>query len=303
MDPLALRVANLLVGNEPTEAGLELTLLGPSLRFTSDALIAICGGDLLPRVGESSVPAWRPIWIPSGSELHFGAAVAGCRAYLAVAGGLEIPLVLGSRGTYFRAGFGGLDGRPLRAGDYLATRPASPLVVQRGLTLARQAAKRSIAATTWWAKPSAAVVPDTPTIRVSPGRQFHDFSDDERQTFLSSEFSVTPDSDRMGYRLQGPAVRTKPARELISEAVTVGTVQVPPNGQPVILMADSPVTGGYPKIAQVASVDLTILAQLRPGSKLRFELIPTVEAWNLYRQREAELIKLNCAIAMRWDLA
>jgi antagonist of KipI len=299
MDPLALRVANLLVGNDPADAALEVTLLGPTLRFSADAVIAICGGDLAPRVHESDVPLWRPVWIRSGSELRFGAAAAGCRAYVAVAGGFDVPEVLGSRGTYFRAGFGGLAGRPLRAGDCLITRPASPQAVHRGLRLAQQAGGHPIASTTWSSGNTLAAYLDSPTIRASAGRQFDDFSNEEQDKFFSSEYAVTVNSDRMGYRLAGLPLRAKTEKELLSEAVIPGTVQVPSNGQPIVLMADCPVTGGYPKIAQVACVDLPVLAQLRPGAKVRFRLITISEAESLYREREAGIVKLRCAIALQ----
>ncbi len=303
MDPLALRVANGLVGNEPGDAGLEATLVGPSLRFAVDTLIAICGGDLSPRVNEAVVPNWRPVWIRSGSELRFGGAAAGCRAYIAVAGGFDVPKVLGSRGTYFQARFGGLDGRPLQAGDRLTTRPASLSAIHCGIFLAERAGASPIASTAWWAGSTLADYQDGPTIRVSAGRQFDDFSADERNKFFSSEFEITANSDRMGYRLAGPPLRSETGRELLSETVTAGTVQVPPNGCPIVLMADCPVTGGYPKIAQVACVDLPVLAQLRPGAKIRFRQITISQAQTLYRERERAMARLRCAIASQRDTA
>jgi antagonist of KipI len=302
MDPIALRVGNLLVGNEPGAASLEMTLMGPTLRFADDTLIAICGADLSPQLDHVKIPGWRPIWVRGGSELRFGSAVTGCRAYLAVAGGFDVPEVLESCSTYFQAGMGGFEGRAIRPGDLLKTRTrgargwlAMPLHASR---VPRRSLGTSCT-TTWHVTPALAGYTEKPTIRFCPGRHRERFSESVLADFCSSEFEVTSQSDRVGYRLSGPPLASNLSAELLSEAVTTGTIQVPPNGQPIVLMADCPVTGGYPKIAQVAGVDQPVLAQLRPGAKVQFREIKIEEALALYRDREIELTKLQCALELK----
>jgi antagonist of KipI len=298
MDSFALRIANLLVSNEEHEAVLEITLSGPSLLFEHDALIAISGADLSPSIGDQTVPAWRPIWVRAGSQLDFGAPVRGCRAYLSVAGGIDVPLVMHSRSTYLRAKLGGLEGRPLANGDRIPFRSESRQAFEMMKGLAERAIDRPFHSTSWFACTDLPGYTDHPTIRVMPGGQHEWFTEESQIAFVSEEYRVTPQSDRMGYRLSGPSVRFRLRRELISEAVTFGTIQVPADGQPIILMADRPTTGGYAKIAQVATVDLPILAQLKPGSKIRFQQISIDEAQSLYRSREALIQKLRCGIRL-----
>ena len=303
MDTLALRIANLLVDNEPAEAAIEVTLVGPTLRFLKDSLIAIAGGNLSPQVddfsGWADVPMWRPVWIRAGGLLRFGNAVAGCRTYIAIAGGIDVPEILGSRSTYFQAKLGGLDGRALRAGDRLATKTISPTAARLAASLAGEAGWNSLVATRWHADPHLASSSEGPTVRVTAGRHFNHFPEPERERFFSTEFEITANSDRMGYRLAGPPIQLATRREFLSEGMLPGTIQVPNNGQPIVMMADCPVTGGYPKIAQVAIVDLPVLAQLRPGSKVRFERISVTEAAGLYRAREEDIVRLRCGLAFR----
>jgi antagonist of KipI len=297
MDPLALRISNLLVGNEQYDAVLEITLSGPALLFEQDALIAITGAHLSAAINGQAVPLWRPNWVRQGSLLEFGAPISGCRAYLSVAGGFDVPLVMHSRSTYLRARLGGFDGRPLQTGDLLNLRSASSFVSQQLQSMSERGSGRPFVATDWFAGLDLADYTDNPTIRVITGGQYDWFDDASRETFVSEPFSITSQSDRMGYRLAGPTLRFIQPRELISEAVTMGTVQVPPEGQPIILMADRPTTGGYAKIAQVATVDLPALAQLKPGAKIRFLMISVEEAQELYRSREAMMRRLGAGIA------
>jgi antagonist of KipI len=218
MDMIAARLANLLVGNAEDAALLELTLLGPEIEFLSDALIAVGGAEF------AGAEPWRPLKVVAGQRIKFGAAVKGCRGYLAVAGGVAVPVVLGSRGTYVRAALGGLEGRALRAGDVV------PLNA-----VARTAAEH------WWVDPR--VLPEygpNPTVRVVRGAQAEEFGDD----WLGAEWKVTPQADRMGMRLAGAALVRTGGRELPSSAVAPGTVQVPPDGQPIVLMADAQTIGG-----------------------------------------------------------
>ena len=299
MDPLALRIANLLVANDEGEAALEITLSGPSLVLDRDSLIAITGGELSPTIDGQPVPAWRPVWIRGGSRLDFGAKISGCRAYLSVSGGFDVPLVLHSRSTCLRGKFGGFQGRPLQTGDTLPLRPPSRRATERTICLANEADGRPFQSTSWYAGSDLQEDSNNPVIRVVAGGQFDWFPDESRQAFFSEEFQVTPQSDRMGYRLAGPPLAFRQSRELLSEAVTMGTVQVPPNGQPILLMADRPTTGGYAKIAQVVTVDLPILAQVLPGSRIRFQAISLAQAQDLYRSREAMIQRLRCGINLK----
>lgn len=297
-DALALRIANLLTGNEENVAGLEATLAGPQLEFTQDALVAVCGGDLAPNVNGSRLPMWRPVWIRKRSLLTFGNARTGCRAYLAVAGGIDVPLVLGSRGTYLRAKLGGLEGRALQTGDVLRVGSASPYAIAMSQRLKAEAEDRPFASVLWSAGSNLADYAAELVLRVIPGNELEWLTDESQAAFFHNSFQVSPQSDRMGYRLAGPKLELREERELISEAVCHGTVQVPPDGQPIILMSDCATTGGYPKAAHVATVDLPVLAQLKPGDPLRFQPVSVPQAQDLYRAREAMIEKLKVGIAL-----
>jgi len=298
MDPFALRAANLLVGNGEGEAALEITLDGPALKFHRDALIALCGGDLSPSLDGAPVPMWRPVWVREGGVLRFGVPGLGCRAYLAVAGGFDAALVMGSRSTDLRAALGGWKGRRLQAGDVVGFRPPSPLSerIASRLTARLDPGQRSAAAP--W-RISADLTPRygrNPAVRALPGPEWERFDAKAREAFWSGTFSVSPASDRMGYRLSGPALRLAEPFDMISEAVSFGTVQVPPDGNPIVLMADRQTTGGYPRIAQVIAVDLPVMAQVSPGRNVRFRPVALEEAEKLLLVREAELLKLKAGI-------
>jgi antagonist of KipI len=294
MDCLSLRVANLLVGNHEQDAVCEITLRGPSLLFEEAAVISICGADLSARIGEQPVLGWRPIAVYRGSILEFGESRQGCRAYLAIAGGIEVPLVMGSRSTFLRAKIGGLEGRAVEAGDVLKIN-SRPTAKQEQSDDAHGSC--SIEATNWCV--SQLLVPSGNVVRVMRGDQFDRFTAESQDRFFAADFQVTAQSDRMGYRLAGPKLHLSDPRELVSEAVVAGTVQVPADGQPIILMADHPTTGGYPRIAQVATIDLPILAQMKPGERIRFQEIALEEAQDLHRQCQRTLIKLKCAVALK----
>ncbi|MCL6452965.1 MAG: biotin-dependent carboxyltransferase family protein [Alicyclobacillus sp.] len=287
MDAVALQVGNLLVGNRPGAAALEMTLTGPRLSFADDALVAVTGLGLMPMVDGREVPRWRPVFVAAGSTLSFRPMAEGCRSYLAVAGGVDVPVVMGSRSTYLRAGMGGFQGRALQAGDEIQWGERSS-VAEAALAHLRRSGSGSAAA--WFPAPS--VLPAyraEPVIRVLPGRHTELFTEESRKAFTSQWFQLTSQSDRMGYRLQGPTLHLANPVDLLSEAVTAGTVQVPTDGNPILLMADRQTTGGYPKMAQVASVDLPVLAQLRPGSRIRFEWLALADATRLLRAQQQEL--------------
>ncbi len=299
LDPLALRLANLLVGNDENAAALEMILVGPQLRFEGDSLIAITGAEMSPTIAGASLAAWRPVWVRRGSELSVRNAAAGRVAYLAVAGGCETPPVMGSRSTYLQAGIGGVEGRSLRAGDVLAMGPPSSWAGSVMHCLALEAGSRAFAATAWQAGANLARYDASPTIRVTAGSELDWLTVESQSCLFSDAFRVTSQSDRMGYRLSGPRLMFSAAREMISEAVSAGTIQVPPNGQPIVLMADRATTGGYPKAGHVAAVDLPVFAQTRPGARIRFQRISIDEAQRLYRTREAAIARLQCGIALR----
>ncbi|MFC6221853.1 biotin-dependent carboxyltransferase family protein [Hymenobacter artigasi] len=295
MDALALRVANLLVGNAETAAGLEITLLGPRIFFETDHLIALTGAHLSPTLNGQPVGRNRAVWVAAGAELAFGPAVAGCRVYLAVAGGVAVPLVLGSRATYLRAGFGGLDGRALRAGDVLPV--GEPLPLGTRLTQSLASPGRAWVQARFTPDPTLCPTPrPAPIIRAVPGPEYAQFSAASQRAFWREPFAITPAADRMGYRLQGPKLERPAATELLSSAVTLGTVQVPAGGQPIVLLADHQTTGGYPRLAQVISADFSALAQARPGQQLRFEEVALDEAQALYLAQERQLLALRRGI-------
>ena len=307
MDALALRVANLLVGNAETAAGLEITLLGPRIRFEADHLLALTGAQLAPTLNGRPVGQNRAVWVAAGTELAFGPARAGCRAYLAVAGGAAVPLVLGSRSTYLRAGFGGHEGRALRAGDELAVGEPSDLsarLLQRlvgpDATSAASHAAAGTVASGFTPGPDLCPVPAAqPGLRAVRGPEYVQFSPASQHAFWAEPFTITAEADRMGYRLSGPPLQRLAETELLSSAVTFGTVQVPAGGQPIVLLADHQTTGGYPRIAQIVSADFSGLAQARPGQPLRFREVSLAEAQVLYLAQEQRLRALRQALGYK----
>jgi antagonist of KipI len=286
MDTLALRLANILVGNSLNEAVLEITLLGPKLKFHEDKLIAICGSDFAAMIDGSLVPNWRPVLVKKDSVVEFAHAQNGCRAYISIAGGLDVPNVLGSRSTYLRAGIGGYKGRTLQKGDYLETKEPKANSLERFDLLANKNEESPFITTDWYIGKNILPLYEDKTVRVIRGPQFKQFTEESRRCFFEQAFQITPQSDRMGYRLTGTKMELEQPVELLSEAVTAGTIQVPSDGQPIILMADRQTTGGYPKIGFIASVDLPILAQRKPGEKIQFKEITLQEAQQAIIKRE-----------------
>lgn len=297
MDEWAHRLANLVVGNDGDAATLEITLQGPTLRFAEPALVAVCGAELAARVERTPLAHGRPVLIRAGAQLEFRALERGCRAYLAVRGGIRVPPVMGSRSTYVRAALGGLEGRALRKGDALPIARYAPGWYP-ALDAAMQNGSVPCVSARWSVGPTATNAALHP-IRVIAGPQWELFSQESRALFLGAEFRVSVNSDRMGYRLSGVTIKPRRAVEMISEAVAFGTVQVPPDGNPIILMADRQTTGGYPKLAQVAAVDLPRLAQTRPLERLRFELVTLAEAQHEYLERERELARIRESIDLK----
>lgn len=297
MDPLALRIANLLVGNNEREAGLEITMVGPEVIFDSPSLFSICGGDLSPRLNGFPLPPWKTVYAQKGSQLQFGKLKQGCRAYLAVAGGLDVPLEMNSRSTYLRAGIGGYQGRALRAGDVIPTGSPSSRSLYLMEKLRREEGEASCVVSRWSAAQD--VLPSyspEPTIQVIEGEEFHLFDEESRRCFFNEPFVLLPQSDRMGYRFSGSTLKLKEEKEMISSAVTFGTIQVPAGGNPIVLMADRQTTGGYPKLAQVISADLPLLAQVNLGGKVRFRHISLREAQKQYIIQELAIKTLRSGL-------
>jgi antagonist of KipI len=270
MDPWALRAANRLVGNDDTDAGLEITLIGPEIRLEADHVLAICGSRFDADLDRSETPHAAAFVARAGQMLRLGKSREGARTYVAVRGGIDVPKVLDSRSTYLTAGWGGFAGRALRADDVLPVAPANGIARPRRLrSLESYCSEQSL--------------------RVIIGPQEEAFSSGGLGAFLSSTYRVSPRSDRMGLRLEGPPIdRIRPA-DIVPEGLAAGSIQVPADGQPIILAADRPVTGGYTKIATVVSADLARVGQAKPGDRLRFVAIDVAAARALWRDREAVL--------------
>ncbi|HSJ13203.1 MAG TPA: biotin-dependent carboxyltransferase family protein [Longimicrobiales bacterium] len=302
MDAAALRLANLLVGNPEGAASLEVTLIGPTLELAGDVLLSVTGADLSASLDERPLAPGRMVHACAGSQLTFGPRATGCRAYVAFAGGIAVPPVLGSRSTYLAARLGGMRGRALVSGDVLPI--AEPGACSRALAAAVGRGRCAPWRPAAFAGDTAAVgnAEDAIEVRALRGRHFAALTSPARGVLLGGDaewFTVSGASDRMGYRLEGPALALEEPLELISEGVAFGTVQLPPDGAPIVLMADRQTTGGYPRVLEVASVDRRLLAQARPGTRVRFREISLDEARRVYIAREHELARLADAIALR----
>ncbi|OZI30363.1 hypothetical protein CAL29_20215 [Bordetella genomosp. 10] len=288
MDEWAHRVANILVGNDETVATLECTLAGPVLEFREERLIALCGADMRASLDGLPAPLNEPLLVRRGAVLAFGECRRGARLYLAVRGGFDVEPVMGSASTFARGGFGGFVGRALAKGDRLPLRAADP-GYPRARRLLVQSGTPFVSAALFDLPPR-----ETPeAVRAMRGPQWQAFTEDARAAFTSTPFTVDTQSDRMGYRLRGEVLKLEQPLEMISEATAFGTVQVPPDGNPIVLMADRQSAGGYPKIAYVATVDLPVLAQALPGAALRFAIVEMEEAQALYLAQAAELAALR----------
>lgn len=298
MDTYAMRLSNIIVGNEENEGVIEITLVGPSLKLEKGTLFSITGGNLSPTINDKSVPMGRPIYLNKDCILKFGACKTGCRSYLAIAGGFNVPLVMDSKSTYFRGKLGGFKGRPLQKNDILSVGVKS-ITSSKIIKKVQEFKNEDIfCATSWYIKNFMMQNTDSTTIRVFEDRQFSYVSEGSKSKFFNSRFNVDTKSDRMGYRLSGPKIELKEKLEMISEEVSVGTIQIPPDGNPIILLADRQTAGGYPKIAHVASVDIQKIVQLKPNDKIRFKKITLKEAEKLYIQREKDITDIKKSIEL-----
>ncbi|MGE4276091.1 MAG: biotin-dependent carboxyltransferase family protein [Lawsonibacter sp.] len=280
MDPRSAAIANILVGNDQGEAVLECTMMGPHLQFDQANCIAITGGDLGPTLDGQPIPSYRAIKVEAGQVLRFTAPRTGCRAFLAFAGGLEIPKVMGSRSTYMKAKLGGFQGRKLEKGDVIPFRaPKSELKNRNNRFISPEFVPR----------------PEY-TLRVILGPQDDYFTQEGLDTFLGQTYSVTPEFDRMGCRLEGPVIQHKNGGDIISDGISFGAVQVPSAGKPILMLADRQTTGGYTKIANVISVDFRILAQLKAGDNVRFQPVSVSFAQEALLAQRSALKTLRSAV-------
>lgn len=273
MDAFSHRLANQLVGNDPAAATLEVTLIGPELIVDVATTIAISGAHYEITCDDRPVAMDETIAVPAGARLKFGRIIQGARAYLAVAGGVQTPAVLGSRATHLVSRMGGHEGRALVAGDRIPIAAGTAPCPHRkapGLTLPTKG--RAL-------------------LRVVPGPQDHWFAADAMKTVAGVSFRISPRSNRMGYRLQGPPLTRVHEGELISEPVGIGAIQVPAAGEPILLMADRQTAGGYPKIGHVISADLPLAGQLAPGDFIEFHLCTPQEAVTALIARERQLLR------------
>ena len=268
-DPVALRLGNLLVENQPGVAGLELTLVGGSFVFPDGAVIAITGADLGATVNGRPLEMWASHTLEPGTKLMFGATKNFARGYLAIAGGIQVDPFLGSASTHVLSGLGGFEGRALRKGDRLRIGKASKKVPRRRITLAALYAFKP-----------------RKVLRVTEGPQADWFSEAAKQVFYRDVFRVSEESDRVGLRLEGTALDGSTAREMITEGVSLGAVQVTTSGQPIILFVEQQTTGGYPKIANIIAADLHRIGQLRPRAEIRFQRTSLAVARSLWIEQE-----------------
>jgi antagonist of KipI len=277
MDAVSHRVANRLLGNDAEAATLEITLIGPELIFEEAAVVAVCGAEFPLRVDGAPAPMWGPIEVRAGARMTFGPRVHGARAYCAIAGGLECEPVFGSRATSLVARMGPFGGRALVAGDRLPLASDRPTAVEE---LPETTLKGRVT-------PLVPLPQGGARLRVMWGPQEHLFTDAARETLTSSRYVVTPQSNRMGYRLDGPRLAHRDSADILSDATPLGTLQVPGSGQPILLMADRQTAGGYPKIATVISADLALAGQLAPGDWVAFAACDRRTALAALRDQEA----------------
>jgi len=276
MDSYALTTANLLVGNGEGAACLEMTVLGPGLRVVGETVVAVTGADLSPTLNSSPLAMWEAVKVCSGDTISFGHPRKGCRGYLAVAGGIDVPEVMGSRSTYILSRLGGLEGRQLRSGDRLRSgrvRAGMPLKKLPPQYIPEYQARNEL--------------------RVVLGPQDDYFTEKGIHTFLHSEYMISVQADRMGYRLEGPPVEHKAGADIVSDGIPAGAVQVPGDGLPIVLLADRQTTGGYVKIATVSTVDLPKLAQAEMGHRVRFLQVSQEEAYQLLTEYERTIDALR----------
>ncbi|NML21536.1 biotin-dependent carboxyltransferase family protein [Pseudoflavitalea sp. G-6-1-2] len=288
MDPYAAGVANMLAGNNQCEAVLEIHFPGPQILFEQNALISITGGDFTPMLNDEPLPLWRPVVVRKNTVLHFNKLQDGARCYLAIHGGFCVKPWLGSYSTNLKAGAGGHQGRRLEKGDELTFRENT--VYFAGLLKEG----RELQVLNWRVN-IRRVYEDPHEICFTPGNEFKELCPNSQEALLENNFIIHPYSDRMGYRLKGAVLKRKEENEMVSSGVNFGTMQLLPDGQLIILMADHQTTGGYPRIGHVITAHLPKLAQLRPGDNIQFRCVDQQTAEDLLYSQQQELVILQRA--------
>ncbi|NCB94216.1 MAG: biotin-dependent carboxyltransferase family protein [Clostridia bacterium] len=280
MDQKACKIANLLVDNDINEAVLEVVLIGPTIEFTTYNMIAVTGADLGPKLNGQAIEMYAAYKVREGDILTFTAPQQGCRAYVAFAGGLDVPVVMGSKSTNIKCKIGGYMGRRLQDHDYIGflnPKRTLPRMEERNLDIELPEPKKV-------------------KVRVLPGPQDDYFTEEGIQMFFSEKYKVSNDFDRMGYKLEGPSIPHKETADIISDGIAFGAIQVPSHGKPIIMVADRQTTGGYAKIGNVISVDLPKVAQRKMGDSIRFQRVTMREAQMLYREEAESLESIRQAI-------
>lgn len=261
MDHKAYEQANALVGNTKGQAVLEATLYGGMMEITEDTVAAVTGADMDPKVNGAPCGMNRPFLLKAGDTLSLDMVKTGCRTYIAFAGGIDVPVVMGSRSTNMKCQMGGYEGRPLKSGDVLPIgTPESSYEDVRNRSFPREEYSSLI------------------EVRVIEGPQQEYFTENGKRTFYQETYTISDQSDRMGYRMDGPEIESKSGTDIISDGIAFGSVQVPASGKPIVLLADRQTTGGYAKIATVCSFDIPRLVQGKPGDQVRFVKISLEEA-------------------------
>jgi len=279
MDSYALRIGNRLLENKENEAGIEISTPGLSLGVLNQTVIAITGANFNPTINNSPAPMWEVIEVKKGNIISFNQIKSGCRSYLLAAGGIDVPTILGSKSTYVRGNIGGLKGRPLKKADIINIgNPNQKLqdIIGRKVPFIN--------------------IPDyhkENEIRVVLGPQDDYFTKDGLHTFLNSFYEITVDSDRMGYRLKGPKIKSKKGSDIITDGIPPGSIQVPRDGMPIVMLADRQTTGGYAKIATVITVDMDKFAQMKLGDKIKFTQVSLEEAHRLLSEREKKITEMQ----------
>ena len=275
MDSYALRIGNRLLGNKENKAGIEISTPGLSLGVLNQTVIAITGANFNPTINNSPAPIWEALEVKKEDVISFNQTKSGCRSYLLVIGGIDVPIVLGSKSTYVRGKIGGLKGRPLRKSDIINIGLPNQEIQK---IVGRRVPAHNIP-----------IYQKENEIRVILGPQDDYFTKNGLHTFLNYFYEITVNSDRMGYWLKGPKIESKKGSDIITDGIPLGSIQVPNDGMPIIMLADHQTTGGYAKIATVISVDIDKFAQMKPGNEIKFIKVNLEEAEQLFYKREKNI--------------
>lgn len=282
MDHFAMTLANLLLGNDSNKALLECTYSGPEISFYCDEIISITGADMSPKINGKAVAMWTSLLVKAGDKLQLSGASSGLRSYIAFSRELLVPALMGSKSTFMRARLGGLGGNKLSKGDEI-----------------RLGEKEASSQGTYLPPKYIPSYNKDACLRVVMGPQDDYFTKEAISTFLTSSYQISPEADRMGYRLEGPRINHKDQVDIISDGIVFGSIQVPGSGAPIIMMSDRQTTGGYPKIATLITPDLSVLAQMGPGMRVNFKKVSLDEAHNLYKEHINKLAEIKEALDKR----